>query len=569
MAVSTRLRGGSGSRMVDYIAANPARSLLIVFILFYVYMTTIPWDFHFNRDAFIAGLDASHLRPFTMNEPMMDMIVNFTLFFVFGIIMYIAMVTRGRSKGLSLVAPILWGVVMSFCMEVVQIFSPIRIATLTDVFMAGLGSATGAFAGFCFWGAFRRWVFETAAPLLPERPWTLILSVYSVLIFLCCLAPMDLTSDIGEIRRNVRDINLAPFARPSMAEDLAMTGTEAIPPGESPEEATAGLTTQALNRDLIKMEPMAATNFAAYWGGLLKEFGLFAVLGFAAFCAFREWPPAKLRMAGYLISAVVVGLIMGVMVQFFRLFVVSARTDVTNVIISLIGSGLGAAVAFSCSMRFYRKNSQAPQAGTQIGAVEALGLNRKTVWWLVNLVILFNFAVILYDNLMPFRPTGTLADGFSRMTVANWIPFYHYFIGRGGVTNLPIVVKDMFNVVMIYTSFGFLLYYNRIAFSGNELGDQLPVRAKFDRKSGHIIGFIALVVGLTTEFPQLIMPPRIPEIGDVMLGCMGAWLGCVACHSVFLFRDTYMTASRTGPAGITHWRERMHQRAMGEAVAVA
>jgi VanZ family protein len=465
--------------------------------------------------------------------------------------------------------------------------------------------------------------------MVAERPWSLIFVVFSILLFLAALAPNTLTGDIGEIRRQIRKINVIPFSRsglplrdqlgiaperpkPSvgaeeevvyiprsaLTERPPLLPTAPPPPAaptaeapaapvpeEAPPEERAPTAEEFFRRQFPRKAPVLVViepemrpepvNFYLYWGGLLKHMGMFAIFGFGAFCAFREWPPTRLRMLSYMISSVVLAFVFAVIIEFAKVFVIGARIDVTFVIVALLGAFVGAGFGWRCSERFYQAlRERVP--GEEVGAVEGLGLEPSTIWWAVNLVIFFNFFVILYDNLVPFEFSGTLRDAWNRLNFVNLVPFWPYF----WKTWLPIVIKDWFNVLAIYVPFGFLLYYNRVNFMGNHLWESgmdprkieklrimsgYPPRYVFDRQGAHLAGLLAILVGVITEFPQNITNGRITDLTDVVNGWLGTWAGCVMCHALFYYRDKFAAARRKGVEGIREWREELHERARAVA----
>ena len=157
-----------------------ARVLWVVFSLFVVYGTTIPFSFDLGEGGVASRLGRILWHPLGMRNGDIstpDLLQNLLLFLPFGFLGYLARVGPSSAPAFRAALAALLGTLLSAGVEMLQLFSPERVPAIADVLFNGLGAALGALAG----GRLRvRSPARARArcdacgscpPLPPTRPW--------------------------------------------------------------------------------------------------------------------------------------------------------------------------------------------------------------------------------------------------------------------------------------------------------------------------------------------------------------------------------------------------------------
>jgi glycopeptide antibiotics resistance protein len=278
--------------------------LLILWVLFIIYGTTIPFDFRFDGATASQGWAHAQLRVFGFtgqhHVSRTDLVSNVLLFLPLGFLIFLNASRRDLVRLSSLLCALLGGFVLSLGVEILQLFSPLRTTSASDLFTNTMGAGLGAVAGW-FWVSWGRrhalpW-YEREAERHPYR----LLAMVAVLAWLLAGAlPFDFSLDVDDLKRAVKGARLVPFGSTFLGAP-------------------------------VNTHPLA-------WLADLARFSLLG--GFLAWAAEHEkhLKTAALRVA----LAVVVSSLTALAVELGQLVVVSRGTDLTVVILACAGSLLGA-----------------------------------------------------------------------------------------------------------------------------------------------------------------------------------------------------------------------------------
>jgi VanZ family protein len=148
---------------------TPALVWLVVWGLFIVYATMLPFDFSASGEQVAARLRFLWENPWRIRSRA-DAIGNVLLFLPWGFLLAIWRAGRGKSFVAAMSLALLSGAIFSGSLELSQLFAPSRYASVIDVATNTIGSAVGASVG---WPA-ARWVGPIASirirQLIGSRP---------------------------------------------------------------------------------------------------------------------------------------------------------------------------------------------------------------------------------------------------------------------------------------------------------------------------------------------------------------------------------------------------------------
>lgn len=103
------------------------------------------------------------------------------------------------------------GLLPGLTIESGQMFSPGRIPSILDALCNGLGSATGAAAGFLLFRAFRGSFGLILLQLIRQRPSLVLLALLLLVSVADAYYPFDVTLDVSTVWHNVKNARLIPF----------------------------------------------------------------------------------------------------------------------------------------------------------------------------------------------------------------------------------------------------------------------------------------------------------------------------------------------------------------------
>jgi len=332
--------------------SNLPRKLLLAYVAFIIYGTTIP--FAFERDPnYLQEKFADFLGdPLRLEQKqgfsLPDIVSNVLLFMPFGFLFSYA-VSQPRF-GRTLLGATLAGILASGFVECLQFFAPTRTVSLQDL----ITNASGAFIGAALGVAFRRYFHERVLNYtiqqLHASPDKALFALYAALLVFWQLAPFDVTIDVSTLKKAVKSISLA---LPATRVDFGNCVAHAIP------------------------------------------FAFFSFLWLIALADGRHWRG--------IIPAILVTTLVAVGIEFSQLFIVSHTTKLVDVLAGLIGGIYGAVLCASVWLR-EKKNNNLFQRQIKQTAMTNLGLTHWLIYLLLVELSPFNFAsTSLAERLDQFR----------------------------------------------------------------------------------------------------------------------------------------------------------------------
>jgi glycopeptide antibiotics resistance protein len=201
--------------------SKPTVLLVLLYVAFILYGTTIPFDFTANSTIIQANLRAIRWTAFQrapgVRESIPDMISNVLLFIPLGVLITYAGLSLRKKRPIwaVLIFSVMISAGMSALVETLQILSPSRTTSLTDFLTNGMG----AICGMAIALAFTRWMKDPLAAWLRREalrsPAMILLIVYFALLALGALAPLDVSLDVGSIKDGLKSARLDPLADPT------------------------------------------------------------------------------------------------------------------------------------------------------------------------------------------------------------------------------------------------------------------------------------------------------------------------------------------------------------------
>ena len=184
--------------------------LLVLWGLFILYGTTIPFDFSASSARVGAKLQKVLEQPW-QTASRMDIVSNILLFLPWGFLCSVWLADRGTGYAVSLIVASLTGMALSGCVEFLQLFTPTRITSLIDVATNLSGSVTGAVIGW----PLARWASPLARPWLGRvvsaRPMIAGSLLVAAGLMISGLAPFDVSIDLGDLKTSIKSARPIPF----------------------------------------------------------------------------------------------------------------------------------------------------------------------------------------------------------------------------------------------------------------------------------------------------------------------------------------------------------------------
>jgi glycopeptide antibiotics resistance protein len=205
-------------RTVDHhVETFVPQTLWILYALFIVYATTLPFQFELDVPAAIEELSRIPLSPLAAIEQgpprpsITDMVQNVVLFVPFGILGLLSLQRRGQIPILAVALVTLLGTALSVAVEVLQLFTPYRITSANDVMTNTIGSCLGAVAMLVAAPVAHRgaamlgWMDERARPAF-----SFVLATATLLI-VAAWHPFDASLRLGGIAFKLRELLADPW----------------------------------------------------------------------------------------------------------------------------------------------------------------------------------------------------------------------------------------------------------------------------------------------------------------------------------------------------------------------
>ena len=190
--------------------------LWIVFAIFVVYGTTIP--FHFAESTAEIRANLARLSPNPSLSPesgrrvsIPDTVQNVMLFLPFGLLGFLTLQPRLRSAFLALVVTTIFGGLLSGGVEALQLITVDRVSSTSDVLTNTAGAFCGALAAYVLHGAFARGAAQAAARRLNTGPAFQTALVAAVVVTLSAWEPFNFTLDVSTVVGKVRALATDPW----------------------------------------------------------------------------------------------------------------------------------------------------------------------------------------------------------------------------------------------------------------------------------------------------------------------------------------------------------------------
>ena len=348
--------------------------LLILYVLFTLYNTLIPFDFQFKGNSLFAALESAEWKPFVYKggrPPLTDIAGNILLFMPTGFLAYLWLCQRGFRAPIILAA--MSGLLLSFVIEFLQLFVKGRVSSTTDLILNGFGTFLGAFAAAVYFRAIAAHVNREIRRLIHEQPVTIFLAAIFLLQAVAAVFPFRISITISDLIDSIKHTNIGLFQNTSLS-------------------------------NLLLHRPTELDGTAFSWFPFLENLLFWSVWGYIVSVCYDSYWSIR-RNANWLMIAV--AFMPAILLEFSQIFIVSRYCDINDIIANWLGvfSGL---VLYSLLYRKHRLSSMEPWHKL-IGAV-----------WLY-------FIFILFAGLQPFDFHFFDEAPSQAISPRALVPFYSYF----------------------------------------------------------------------------------------------------------------------------------------------
>ncbi len=184
--------------------ARLARTLWILFTLFIVYGTTIPFDFRVGWSGAMAKIAHLSLNPLISPDTgrrvsIPDEVQNVLLFIPFGALGVLAGRSRPRLSFRRLIFVTGLALALSVSVETLQLFSADRVTSVGDVTTNVAGAILGGFTAIAGRGILDRLMQRLRATGITDKETFYPAVVFAVLLCVAAWEPFDVTLDVGSL----------------------------------------------------------------------------------------------------------------------------------------------------------------------------------------------------------------------------------------------------------------------------------------------------------------------------------------------------------------------------------
>lgn len=188
--------------------------LWLLFSLFILYGTLIPFNIVPNRTAVISNISHISRTPFVdpdgSRASIPDVVQNILFFTPFGFLGVFSI--AGRRKDRPVFKAVILGILLSAVVEVLQLFTIDRTTSLTDLTTNAAGTLVGAFAGLVVLRASAEWQTSVRFRRFRQDKYFILLLIACAVVAAGALQPFDFTLDISHVGSKVRAILNNPLA---------------------------------------------------------------------------------------------------------------------------------------------------------------------------------------------------------------------------------------------------------------------------------------------------------------------------------------------------------------------
>jgi len=188
--------------------------LLLLWVLFIIYVTTLPFDFSASGELVKARLQRLAEHPLRGGRSLADVVSNVLLFMPLGFLLAIWRADRRASFGATLVLAVLSGALLSGSVEFIQLFAPQRFSSVVDVVTNTFGSTVGAVTGWIWMEWFWPILSVRIRQLLVVRPLTGCALAVAAGLVVAGLSPFDVTLKVADLKVAIKKARPIPFGPP-------------------------------------------------------------------------------------------------------------------------------------------------------------------------------------------------------------------------------------------------------------------------------------------------------------------------------------------------------------------
>ena len=208
---------GPDQQRTYFAERNLFRWLFLFYCMFILYGSFIPFRFSDDPEFVRSQFARFFMPPYDHGSRQFsipDVLSNILLFVPFGFLWVGGefSLRAGRRLSRAILAGGVLGLLSGLAIESGQMFSPGRVASILDASCNGMGSATGAAAGYLLFRAFRGNFGLILLQVLQQRPSLVLLAFLLLAPIADSYYPFDVTLDVSTVWHNLKNARLIPFA---------------------------------------------------------------------------------------------------------------------------------------------------------------------------------------------------------------------------------------------------------------------------------------------------------------------------------------------------------------------
>jgi glycopeptide antibiotics resistance protein len=191
---------------------NPVLVLLLLWGLFIVYATMLPFDFSASGALIESRLRRLWERPLRGGGgSWADVVSNVLLFVPWGLLLAVWLAGCGRRYPAVVTLALLSGALLSGTVELVQLFAPGRYISVVDLVTNTFGSTVGGLIGW----ALARWIWPSASvrirQSLHSRPLLACVLAVAAGLVVAGLSPFEVSLEVSDLKAAIKAACLLPF----------------------------------------------------------------------------------------------------------------------------------------------------------------------------------------------------------------------------------------------------------------------------------------------------------------------------------------------------------------------
>lgn len=207
-------------------STNFPLQLLLLYAVFIIYATIIPFAFDTPPESFVAKFEALLADPLQFKASrgfaLADIVSNVLLFIPLGMLLGFARLQSApkTSRAFIVLLATCASLLMSGLVEFMQFFSERRVVSFIDCLMNGLGATIGAV--LALQGGQRSQVYwqRVLRSRFAQTPELKLFNIYAALLVFAQLLPLHPTLDVSTIKKNLKATELTLPQTPSALGDL-------------------------------------------------------------------------------------------------------------------------------------------------------------------------------------------------------------------------------------------------------------------------------------------------------------------------------------------------------------